>query len=1188
MQKKSTYYFRPVQKFLLYPPERKRLIWKLMKLSLVQITLGMILSGVVAAHDNYAQEVLNREVSLNLKEVTLKKALSELETATKVKFVYSRSHLKLNEKVSLDAGGRKLGEILEEIFTPRDIQYSVQEGNDYIVLTQHKQSGDAAPAEESPANIGSGFAAITGTIRDASTQQPLPGVNVIIKGTTNGTTTDAHGEYSLSFSQENAILVFSFIGYVTQEVVVAGRTVIDILLTEDVQKLEEVVIVGYGEQKKINLTGAVEVVKGESLVNRATTTVSQALQGKVSGVNFSAGSFGFEPGAALDVQIRGQGSPLVLIDRVPGTLNGLNPNDIESISVLKDAAAAAIYGAQAPYGVILITTKSGKMNNRLNIELSSSVSSIRPIRMPHHVDSYTAALALNEAAVNSGIPPIFTNTSIDRILQYQADPENTPETVPSSANAALWGNLNESNANYDWFDVYYGEGFRNQENLAVSGGSNAASYYVSLGHIYDEGVLQVATDDYRRYNTIAKFDANLTEWFRFSSNTRYYNTTRTRPAYDNQGDYNLLFHHVARTFPSQYMISPNGVYSIQSKIPWTRDAGNETWNTNDFVNRFEAEIAPLKGWTINADYSFQLTHTEFTSNNFTVYEDKVDGSPVLSGSTSPSHVKKYQQVYFYNTMNLYSTYKFDINDAHYISLMGGYQQEQSRTSYLWARKNDMVSQEVPSINTSTGTVDGADNLSQYATQGFFTRLNYNFKERYLLEINSRYDGTYKFAKDKRWGFFPSVSVGWNVSNERFWETLISRINMLKIRSSWGGLGNQLTAAAYQDLPLMGVGSNLAWIINGRRPGYTTAPNLVNTEITWETSATKDLGIDLEFLNNRLAITGDLYQRKTYDQLGPANSLPAVIGVTTLPRSNNMETVTNGWELSMTWKNKNGGDFNYSVAAMMFDYSTRVTRYNNPTRILTNPYAGQVTGEIWGFVTDGLIQTQAEADDINSKGLQKAVSGQVWKTGDVRYTDLTGEGTITYGANTVDDPGDRKIIGNATPRHQFGLTLAANWKGFDISMFWQGVAKREVMLSGNMFWGFSGWNQSSIFPGHLDYYRDTEGDTYKGFGINTDGYFPRPYVNPNMNQKNQVIQTRYLQNAAFARLKTVHLGYSLSKGLLDKIKMQGLYLYVSGENLWTLTRMVDHFDPETAHIGGWGNAKSYFSQAAFTAGLNLKF
>jgi TonB-linked SusC/RagA family outer membrane protein len=984
-------------------------------------------------------------------------------------------------------------------------------------------------------------------------------------------------------------LIITSVGFENYEVkILSVNNQINVEMVTAESTLGEVVVVGYGTEKKVNLTGAVSVLKGEELVNRPTATISQAMQGKIPGVSFTTGSYGFEPGAALSIQIRGQGTPFIVVDGVPTiSLNGINPNDVESMSILKDAAAAAIYGARAPYGVVLITTKSGAANDKLTIEYSGNYSFINPIRMPHLSDSYTAALAYNEAAENSGASPAYTNATIDRILAYQADP-SLAETVPSLSNPVLWGNNFESNANYDWFNVYYGDGRRHQHNISLSGGNKGITFFLSGGFVGDGGILQIGKDNYRRYNANAKFDASLTKWMKLTFNTRYYNTTRNTPTLDNQANYEGLFAQVARTPASQYLKSPNGVVSIQSKIPFIRDAGNDNTIINDIVQRFATEIIPINGWTINADFTIQFTHNQFTSNNFTIYEDNVAGGPVLQGSSSPSFVAKSQDLNTYRTLNVYSTYKFDAGAKQHFSMMVGYQHEHAKFSQLSASRNTLITQSVPSIATATGTTNANDDVNNYATEGIFSRFNYNYDNRYLLELNGRYDGTYKFAEGKRWGFFPSISAGWNASNENFWNNIKPYVNVFKIRGSWGSLGNQLNAAPYQDLALLGTSSNLQWIINGVRPSFTTAPNLVNPDITWETSNTINLGVDLAFLRNRLNITTDIYERKTFEQLGPAQAVPAVIGVVNLPQSNNMETKTKGWEFSFTWNDNIGKDFKYSFTGVLFDYTTTITKYNNPTGILTTSYAGQKQGEIWGFVSNGLIATQAEADEINIGSIQQAISGHSWKTGDVRYTDLNKDGLITPGANTVGDPGDQKVIGNTTPRYQYGLTLRAEWKGFDFSMFWQGAAKRDLILSGNMFWGFISGNQSSIFPGHLDYYRDVDADKYKGLGKNTESYFPRPYLDPSMNAKNQVTQTRYLLNAAYARLKNLQLGYHMPASVLIKTKLQNIYLYVSGENLATITDMPDHFDPETANVGVAGNGKSYFSQSAITFGINLGF
>ncbi|WP_443937705.1 SusC/RagA family TonB-linked outer membrane protein [Pedobacter sp. MW01-1-1] len=1035
---------------------------------------------------------------------------------------------------------------------------------------------------------------VTGIVVDAADKMPLPGATVSVQGTTKVTKTGDNGKFSIEASNGQTLAI-SFTGYVLKNLTVTGKNVGTIQLSPTSNELTDVVVVGYGTQKKINLTGSVQVVKGDELVNRPTPTLSQALQGKVTGVNFGAGTYGFEPGAALNLQIRGQGSPLILVDGVMTTsLNGINPNDVESISLLKDAAASAIYGARAPYGVLLVTTKNGGKDGKLNINYSGSYVAIKPLNMPHMLDSYTTALAFNEASDNTGIAHVYSDLVVNRIRAYQADPVNTPETYPNPSSPTLWGNTFLSNANYDWFDIFYGNGYRQQHNLSLNGGTEKVSFYFSGGYVYDGGLLQIGSDNYSRYNFTSKVDAKLAKWIKLSSNTRYYNTSRTTPAYDNQGGYDLLFHQVARTYPSQYYFSPNGIASIQSKVPWTRDAGTENTRVNDFVQRFAAEITPAKGWTVNADYSFDLTQSAFTSNNFTVYEDDVAGNPVVSGSTSNAYVSKTQDFTIYRTFNVYSKYNFDFGQAkHHLSLMAGFQKENSNYEYIYARKTGLITSSVPSISTSTGIENAGDQLRVYGTEGVFSRLNYDYDDRYLLEVNGRYDGTYKFTDGKKFGFFPSASIGWNIFKENFFKSLSSTINTMKIRASYGALGNQLGAEAYQDTPFLGVSSNANWIVNGVRPSYVTGPNLINPDVTWETSRVADIGLDFSMFHDRLTFTGDIYQRLTIDQLGSdAGSVPATIGVTAFPQVNNRETKTNGWEVAIGWRDKIGKDFKYSINAQLFDYLTTVTKFNNPTNILTTSYTGQKVGEIWGYVTTGLIQDQATADAINTNKTQAAISGQTWRTGDVQYTDLNGDGKVDFGNNTLDNPGDKRIIGNSTPRYQFGLTLRAEWKGFDISMFWQGVGKRDLPIgfggTTNMFWGFTTNAQSSFFKDHMDYYRDVDATEYAGLGKNLDAYFPRPYFNANMNAKNQVLQTRYLQNGAYARLKNLQLGYNLPQSLLSKIKLSGIYLYVSGENLITISSLPNHFDPETAVVGSRGDGKSFFPSTAYTFGINVKF
>lgn len=1113
------------------------------------------------------------KVSIHANQLPAKEVIAEIEKQTEYLFVYNKNEVNVNRLVSLNVSDKPVSEVLNQMFGNTEVAYQLVGKNISLIKRTIE-----------PEIVQQKTKIITGVVLDQA-GEPIIGANVVEKGTTNGTITDVDGKYSLQ-APEGAVLQVTYIGYNPSEVKVGKEGVPQIILKEDTQALDEVVVVGYGTQKKLNLTGSVEVIGGDKLEGRPVTTVTQALQGQVSGANFTTGKFGYEPGADLSFQIRGQGDAYVLVDGVPTDLGRVNPNDIESISVLKDAAAASIYGALASYGVVLITTKAGKKDQKPVVSFNANISSTRLHRKPTMVDSYTFAKMLNEAGDNGG-GRVFDNETIDRIIAYQNDP-SLSETVASAITKGKWAEEQYSNANYDWFDEFYGNGLNNQENISIKGGSKKVNYYVSAGHVYDDGILNYGTDNYSRINTTAKVDVVLTDWWDFSVNNRFQKSDRERPNFDNQGDYDLLFHQVARTFPNQAKITPNGYYTKLSKIPWTQDAGTDKTVGYEVMQRFSTEIRPLKGWKINADYTFRLYNDRFTSNNYTVYEDMVDGTLVPLGTTVPSYVEKEQNSNFYTSFNAYTTYQFDLNKVHNFTIMAGMQQEQQRNEQLKGRKNDIVTNEVPSISTSTGDIHSLlDKLEHWSRIGTFFRVGYNYQEKYLLEVNGRYDGTSIFASGNRWGFFPSVSAGWNISRESFFENTLDKVNTLKLRASWGSLGNQ-KVDAYQDLALLKIESNLGWLLNGKRPILVNAPNLINPYLTWETSETLDIGLDAGFLNNRLNLTADWYQRRTRNRLGPAEALPAVIGAD-IPKMNNSELKTNGWDLTISWRDQISKDFSYSVSAMIYDYYSTVTKYNNPTNILTTDYEGKRVGDIWGYTTEGLIQTAEEATKITDSGYQKQFHS-TWSQGDVKYADLNDDGVINNGKNTKDDHGDLSVIGNTTPRYQFSLTLGAAYKGLDFSMMFQGVAKRDLWINGNMFWGFDTWNQSSLFTGdHLDYYRNKDADTYTGLGANTDAYFPRPYLVGASNTKNRQQQTRYLQNGAYARLKNLQLGYTIPKALTEKIALSRVRFYFSGDNLFTLTgRFPNSLDPETATIGERGNGKSMSAQSVYSFGLEVEF
>lgn len=1060
-----------------------------------------------------------------------------------------------------------LEQVLRRLLKPHGIQVKKTE-NGFVLTKQSSSEGKA----------------ISGKIIDVS-GMPVSGATLSLKRANTASKSDEHGQFMLHSNYPTDTLTVHYIGYKTIDTLVSDAASEDLqirLVADQARELDEVVVVGYGVQKKGNLTGSVAVVDGKRLQDRPVSNVSQSLYGTVSGLTIAYGNNGFEPGAAPSVQIRGQGSPYVLIDGTAGDINTIDPNTIESISVLKDAAASAIYGARAPYGVLLITTKSGAANQKPQVDFSMNGGPTTIIDKPKMVDSYTFVRAMNEMHDNQGVARLFSESTIDRIIARIDDP-SLPETVPDANNLKKWSTYQFSNGNNDWIDIHYGNGQRMQENLSVKGGTKDLSYFMSLGHAAEKGVLKMVDDKYKRYNFQGKLDANITNWWKISSNSRLTNEVRNRPIYNGEGGYGMIIHQIFRTHPEVFLKSPNGYYSQLSRVPQMQ-AGYQKLTDNNLVQRLATEISPLRNWKINADYSIDYKINNYDGVNQIAYEDEVDGTLVPIALTVPSYIEKTKSNSTYKALNIYTTYNLDLGTQHHFTALAGFQNEVNSYDMLGGLKRELINPDVPSITTATGEMQTYDDLTHWSTLGYFGRLNYNYGDKYLFEGNVRYDGTSKFAEGRRWGTFPSLSVGWVVSNESFWTEIQPYVSFFKLKGSWGKLGNQ-NVAAYQDLALLGVKSNLGWLIDGMRPAYTTSPNLVNRFLTWESSRSTNIAAELGFFQNRLRAEFEYYQRLTYDRLGPAPALPAVLGAT-IPKENNSELQTKGWDFSLTWNGKVGSDFNYSIAANVFDYNNKITKFSNPTGILTTDYTGKVPGEIWGYETVGLIKTKERADEINASGYQKFINGQTWQTGDVEYRDLNGDGLINNGKNTVSDHGDLMIIGNSTRRYQFGLNLTANYKNVDIAVFIQGTGKRDLWVDGNVFWGFRAWNQSSLFPHHMDYYRDAEGDRYSGLGINTDAYFPRPYSNTSQDNKNKQVQTRYLQNGAYARLKNVQVGYTIPSQALNKVGLRRARVYFSGENILTLDKLPTGFDPETATLGEFGSGKSMFSQAIWAFGLNV--
>jgi TonB-linked SusC/RagA family outer membrane protein len=1011
---------------------------------------------------------------------------------------------------------------------------------------------------------------ITGTITD-SEGEALAGVTVSVKGTSIGTITDTEGYYSLSDVPDGATLVVSYVGMTTQEIPIGDQTIIDVTLEPDYLGLEEVVVVGYGTKKKVNLTGAVSVASSEDLEDRPVANVQQALQGVVPNLFITTGVGTGEPGADMAMNIRGLTSiegnsePYVLVDNIPMSINDVDPMDIESISVLKDVASSAIYGARAAYGVILITTKSGsKEKGGVSVSYSNNFARTYIINMPDHADALSFAHTLNYSSTNSGGSGYYDDQDLAWIAQNMKEPGSATEVLPTP-DGLRWNigteGLNASAAT-DWHDVIFRDyGHRMKHNLNVSGGNERVNYYFS-GGFYDElGILKPADDYFKRYNLDAKISAKATDWLELSVLAKYRYSENEAPAIEwvdrnqpTEGGRTFIMLLTTRIKPTKPKYYPGT--NIWTGRIYEMENHKVTFIDNQMVLSPRIKLEPVKGWVTNIEFNYRTNNdheTGFFPRTPRAIPDGTGGSEVVWPGMEGTRYRSRMYTNSYRSPNIYSSYTRSFGRNN-INLLAGYQHETYEYYDHYAQASHLLTESVPSISTAVGEKLIEDNVGHWATQGIFGRVNYDFDQKYLLEFNFRYDGSSRFDPDNRWGFFPSVSAGWVISQENFYP-LKNAIEFLKLRGSYGSIGNQ-NVANYLYIPTMSV-SQSGWLFGGQQVWQVGAPNITSVNLTWEEVQTLDFGFDISTLGNRLGITFDWYDSKTKNLVGPGEATPNLLG-TAVPKTNGGEVTTRGWELEVSWRSMIN-DFAYGIRGILSDYKSTVTQYTNPTKILTTYYEGMDLGEIWGMETEGFYESES---DVSGHEIdQSFLWSGTWYPGDTKYVDQNGDGKIDIGDNTVDNPGDKKIIGNSTPRLQFGINLTASWKGLDVSMLWQGVGKMYLDLRGlGVFRGpANGPLHATVYEEHLDYWRD---DTHP-LGANFGAYYPRPYNQYiGQNGKNYNYPTdHFLQNAAYLRLKNLQVGYTIPRNITEKVKISNVRIYVSGENLLTFTKLTPIFDPE---------------------------
>lgn len=1032
---------------------------------------------------------------------------------------------------------------------------------------------------------------ITGKVTDRQ-DEPIIGASVLVKGTSNGVITDLNGVFNLKDVPSDGILTISYIGYKDVEVKInPSQTSYAVTLEEDNQMLDEVVVVGFGTQRRANLTEAVATVDTKALKSRPVTNLGQSLQGTVPGLNLSVGSYGGQLGQSMDVNIRGTGtistgstaSTLVLIDGIEGNMNNLNPDDIESISVLKDAAASSIYGSRAAFGVILITTKKGKIG-KASVSYSGNARYYGPFDLPNLMNSWDFANYFNEASVNGGGNPIFDDDTLNRIQQYMRG-EITTTTIPNSN--GNWQFHEKANDNVDWYDKQYKWSWAHEHNLNINGGSEKMQYYVSANYLGQDGNLRFGEDSYERINTNAKINAQPFKWLDVEVNVKYVHTDLDNPLYTDMGG--LLYHDIVRMWPMMPFQDPNGHFMRNGKLAQLTSGSRSVTSNDNVYLQGQLVFHPLKGWNIYANAGLR-TINEFRKQNLNkVYEYNVNNEPLTLGyndSYAAGQTGAMQRWTRANhlTTSLYSDYEFTLNEKHQFKVMAGVNTEKYNNRVAGLERMDLITENVPEIGAATGD-DVITDASAYswATVGFFGRLNYDYADKYFVAANVRYDGSSRFLRKDRWGTFGSFSLGWNVAREEFFPLDEDLMSQFKPRLSWGTLGNQNTNSYYPMYLTQSVSVNGGnWLMNGAYPTVASVPGSISSTLTWETVQSLNVGFDMSMFRSRLSLNFDYFIRKTLDMVGPAAEVAHIYG-TSMPSTNNTDLKTKGWELAVNWRD-HIGEVNYNVGFNIADSRSYVMTYPNESKSLGTYYEGQELNDIWGYVTHGIAKSQTEMDEWLKNNRPSWGSG--WTEGDIMYTDMNGDGVINQGANTLDDPGDRVKLGNSTPRFRFGLNMGLDWKGIDFSMFWQGVAKRDLWLDGPLFWGVGSgeWQSTGLEP-HLDYYRPE--NTTSVFGPNTDAYFPRIYLG---NTKNQYTQSRYMQNGAYMRLKNIQVGYTLPKKVLDKIGMEYLRFYVSAENVLTISSLPNGFDPETAYSAytGSNSGKTYPLQATVSFGVNVTF
>lgn len=1101
--------------------------WLPPKLLLIMRLIIIIMTTflIQAAASSYAQKI-----TLSERNAPLEQVLKKIKSQSGFDVLYASDILDQSKAVTLKLDNLPIADVLRKVFENQPLNYELKENTIFIT---RKVPGLLE-------RVAAYFILIDirGKVSDES-GKPLPGASVRVKGTTQSTVANASGEFALNGLADDAVLVVSYLGYISYETGISNRQVINIVLKEDQTGLNEVVVVGFGTQKKTNLTGSVATISAKDLESRPITSLSAGLQGLLPGLTAVAQS-GMPGSSGAFLRIRGitslnNSEPFILVDGIPQDLNSLNPDDIESVSLLKDAASTSIYGTRAANGVILITTKSGMLNQKASLSYNGYYGIQKPTSLPDMLGSPEYMELLNQAQINSSIVPSFTAEQIEK-ARNGSDPNYF--------------------ANTNWFkEIYRDHAPQQNHNISLNGGSSDMKYFLSYARQDQDGLAIGDQFGMVRNNARVKLSsARILDILDLDANLGYIDRTvnQSSAATSQNGG---VFYTGLTISPLSPVRFTNGSWGYgggsSNPVAIATDGGFDEGKTQQFTGSISGTLHLMKNLQFKAQYGLDMYN-----QNRNIFSRRIDYLYPETGAiwytSNPNNTLDERQ--YINKIQTFSAqldYQLNIGE-HHIKALAGTQLEWRRNDYWRATKTNFLSDNVPVLNLGTANPNAYGDALQYALRGYFGRLNYNFAEKYLLEANLRYDGTSTYASDKRYGFFPSASAGWRFSQENFIKnnTGLGWLSEGKVRVSYGLLGNQYNADAsgygeyYPYIPSI-ISVSTMPIGNVLTQGFAQTV-LANSQLEWEKVLMLNIGLDLAFFNNRLTFTGDWYERETRDiQIKVAQ--PAVVGVSVSDQ--NAGSVSNkGWELNLGWADQIR-DFRYGFNAQLSDVKNKVTDLGGVAPTIANNIrlVGYPINSYYGYRTAGLAQ---EAD-FTKDGAGKYVPGfpifpvDAGKVapGDLKFVDLNGDGIISADK-------DRTVIGDPFPHYTYSFRGDFGYKQFDLSFFFQGVGKANGYVSGPAIHPFYA---DAAFPqqAHLDHWKPD----------NTDAWYPRLLFKDTRNTTRQLAEF-WLQDASYLRLKNVQMGYTLPTSLIKKWRMDNLRVFASADNLFTSTSFFSGFDPET--------------------------